>query len=82
MWDTVKNFLAVICRPNPILEKLMQTSSNWPLDHNGTSLIVQRDEKKSGTILPAKDEEFTVSSLFLTLTIITTSRWYLFNKKL
>jgi hypothetical protein len=40
------------------------------------------DEEKSGTIPPAKDEEFTVSSLFLALTIIIMSRWYLSNKKL
>jgi hypothetical protein len=74
MWDTVKNFLAVICRPNPILGKLVRTSSNWPLDQNGTSLIVRGDEEKSGTIRPAKDEELTGSSLFLTLPIITMSR--------
>jgi hypothetical protein len=82
MWDTVKNFLAVVCRPNPILEKLVRTSSIWPLDHDGTSVIVQGDEKKSGIIRPAKDGEFTGISLFLTLTIITMSRWYLSNKKL
>jgi hypothetical protein len=82
MWDTVKNFLAVIRRPNPILEKRVRTSSNWPLDYNGTSLIVQGDEEKSGTIRPAMNEEFTGSSLFLTLTIITISCWYLLNKKL
>jgi hypothetical protein len=82
MWDTVKNFLDVIRRPNPILEKLVRTSSNWPLDHNATSLIAQGDEEKSEIICPAKDEEFTGSSLFLTLTIITMSRWYLSNKKL
>jgi hypothetical protein len=40
------------------------------------------DEEKSGTIRPDKDEEFTWSSLFLTFTIITTSRWYLSHKKL
>jgi hypothetical protein len=82
MWDTVKNFLAVIRPPNPILEKLMRISSNWPLDHNGTLLIVQGGEEKSGTIRPAKDEEFTGSSLFLTLIIMTMSRWYLSHKKL
>jgi hypothetical protein len=82
MWDTVKNFLAVIRRPNPILEKLMRTSSNWPFDHNETSLILQEDKEKNGTIRPAKDEEFTGISLFLTLTIIPMSRWYLSNKKL
>jgi hypothetical protein len=32
------------------------------------------DEEKSETIRPAKDEEFTGSSLFLTLTIITMPR--------
>jgi hypothetical protein len=42
---------------------------------------LQGDEEKSGTIRPAKDE-FTGSSLFLTFTIITMSRWYLSNKKL
>jgi hypothetical protein len=57
-------------------------SSNWSLDHHGTSLIVQGDEEKSGTIQPAKDEELTRSSLFLTLTIITMSCWYLSHKKL
>jgi hypothetical protein len=36
MWDTLENFLAVICRPNPILEELVRRSSNWPLDQNGT----------------------------------------------
>jgi hypothetical protein len=40
------------------------------------------DEEKSGTIRPAKDEEFTDNSLFLTLTIITMSRWYLSHQKL
>jgi hypothetical protein len=40
------------------------------------------DEEKNGTIRPAKDEQFTGNSLFLTLTIITMSRWYLSNKKL
>jgi hypothetical protein len=40
------------------------------------------DEEKNGTIRRAKDEEFTGSSLFLTLTIITMSRWYLSNLKL
>jgi hypothetical protein len=82
MWDTVHNFLAVIRRPNPILEKLVRTSSNWPFGEIETSLIVQRDEEKSGTICPEKDEEFTGSSFFLSLTIITMSRWYLSNKKL
>jgi hypothetical protein len=57
-------------------------SSNWLFDPNVTSLIVQGDEEKSGTILPVKDEEFTGSSLFLTLTIITMSHWYLSNEKL
>jgi hypothetical protein len=38
------------------------------------------DEEKSGTIPPAKDEDFTGSSFFLTLTIITMSRWYFSNK--
>jgi hypothetical protein len=82
MWDTVKNFLAVIRRPNPILEKLVRISSNWRLAHNGTSLIVQGNEEKSGTIRPAKDEEFTGNLLFLTRMIITMSRWYLSSKKL
>jgi hypothetical protein len=57
-------------------------SSNCPLDHNGMSLFVQGDQEKSGTIRPAMDEEFTGSSLFLTLEIITISRWYLSDKKL
>jgi hypothetical protein len=39
------------------------------------------DEEKSGIIRPAKNEGFTGSSLFMTLTI-TISRWYLSNKKL
>jgi hypothetical protein len=79
-----KELLAVIRHPNPILEKFVQTLSTWLLDHNnnGTSLIVQGDEEKSGTIRPAKDEEFAVNSLFLILTIITMSCWYLSNKKL
>jgi hypothetical protein len=46
------------------------------------ALILQGDKEKSGTIRPATDEEFAVSSLFLTLTIITMSRRYLSNKKL
>jgi hypothetical protein len=77
-----KELLAVIRGPNPILEKLVRISSNWPLDYNGTSMIVQGDEEKSGTVRPAKDEEFTRSSLFVTLTIIIMSRWYLSNTKL
>jgi hypothetical protein len=40
------------------------------------------DREKSGTIRPAKDDEFIVSSPFLTLPIITMSRWHLSNKKL
>jgi hypothetical protein len=45
-------------------------------------ISIAGDEEKNGTIRPAKDEEFNGSSLFLTLTIITISRWYLYNKKL
>jgi hypothetical protein len=41
---------------------------------------VQGDEEKSGTNRPVMDQGFTGSSLFLTLTIITMSRWYLSNK--
>jgi hypothetical protein len=82
MWDAGNNFLAIIGRPNPILEKFVRTSSNWSLDHNGTPLILQGDEEKSGTIRPAKDEAFTGSSLFLTFTIVTMSRWYLSKKAL
>jgi hypothetical protein len=48
----------------------------------GKEVSIAGDEEKSGTIHPAKDEEFTGSSPFLTLTIITMSRWYLSNKKL
>jgi hypothetical protein len=43
---------------------------------------LQGDEEKSGIISPANDEEFTGSLLFLTLTIISMSRWYLSHKKL
>jgi hypothetical protein len=43
---------------------------------------MQGDEGKSKTIRPAKNEEFTGGSLFLTVTIITMSRWFLSNKKL
>jgi hypothetical protein len=51
-----------IVRPSQTAE-----SPTWPFDPNGTSLIVQGDKEKSGTIPPAKDEEFTGSSPFLTL---------------
>jgi hypothetical protein len=43
---------------------------------------INGDEEKSEIIRPAKDKEFIGSSLCLTLTIITMSRWYVSNKKL